>query len=187
MESNEAGDPIQMDGTDYCTHTHTWCIDDCGNEWHKCSTRDGELVSYCRQSAWSPSLNPRSLTSDHLLPQLLWLLAPSQATLLFFWVITWYFLMQIFFNSRFFLFPLFSDCCLCSSFFCPSGVGDSRQCWEACGLLIKKQGGTRPQLTRTHTDICIALLALLALPTGPSAEFSHQRHMPDLRPHSTAL
>lgn len=72
---------------------------------------------------------------------------------------------NLFHFSCFFLFSLFFNCSLpfCSSFFCPSRVGDSRQCWEAYGLLIKKQGGTRPQLTRTHTDICNALLVRIGI------------------------
>lgn len=43
--------------------------------------------------------------------------------------------------------------------FCPSGVWDSRQCWEAYGLLIRRQGGTRTLLTRAHTQT-FALLCL---------------------------
>lgn len=43
-----------------------------------------------------------------------------------------------------------------SILFCPSGLWDIRHGWEAYGLLIKKQGRMRPQLTRA--DICTALL-----------------------------
>lgn len=39
-------------------------------------------VSYCRQSARSPSLNPHSYTFYYFLPQQLWLLTPSQAIFL---------------------------------------------------------------------------------------------------------
>lgn len=101
----------------------------------------------------------------------LWLFTPSQALLplvslaLFPESITMFILFNIFWCIAFpFLWsPAIS--CFSTAFshsvrvlFCPSWVRDSGQCLEAYGRLIKKQGGMRPQLIRTHTDICIALL-----------------------------
>lgn len=54
-----------------------------------------------------------------------------------------------------------------SILFCPSGVWDIRHCWEAYGLLIKKQGRMRPQLTRT--DVCKALLVWIYKQSPPSS------------------
>ncbi len=125
------------------------------------------LMSY--QSSRFLSLNPHFHTFYYFLPHQLWLLTPSQAILLLvslpllsqsITLSVQYLLRHSFFISlsplSLSLSPLFFHGSLSSSLpvlvlFCPSGVWDSRQCWEAYGLLIKKQGGTRPQLTRTHT------------------------------------
>lgn len=118
------------------------------------------------------SLNPHFHTFYYFLPHRLWLLTPSKAILFLvffsFQDLSLCSFCSIFFDTQLFHFPVPSLCLLffyCSLslpvlvLFCPSGVWDSRQCWEAYGLLIKKQGGTRPQLTRTHTQT-FALLYL---------------------------
>lgn len=64
-----------------------------------------------------------------------------------------YFLTQSVFSPHFSGLP---PSLVFSILFCPSGLWDIRHCWEAYGLLIKKQGRMRPQLTRA--DICTALL-----------------------------
>lgn len=115
------------------------------------------------QSTLSLYLNPHFHTFYYFLPHQLWLLTPSQEILLLVFLHLLYktitLSVQYFLMHSFFIF-LFSLSVSCFStaltlsvpvLFCPSGVWDSRQCWEAYGLLIKKQGGTRPQLTRTHT------------------------------------
>lgn len=123
------------------------------------------LMSY--QSSLSLSLNPHFHAFYYFLPHQLWLLTPSQAILLLVFLpllsesIT---LCSIFFEAQRFHFSVLSRSVSCFHtalyltfslsvpvLLCPSGVWDSRQCWEAYGLLIKKQGGTRPHLTRTHT------------------------------------
>lgn len=128
MEGNEAGDPIQMgskdyDGTDYCTHTHTWWIDDCGNDRHQCSTGDWERVCVLLPSVCtipvskstflyflllssSAALASHSFTSNSSFsfpPCPLWIWTNMN------WVITQYFLTQSFFISLVsFSFPCFS-------------------------------------------------------------------------------
>lgn len=132
------------------------------------------LTSY--QFTLSLSLNPHFHVFYYFLPHQLSLLAPSQAILLLaslpllskpITLFVQYFLTHSFFiflsslsQSTFFFFFNHTLSLSLSVLFCPSGVWDSRQCWEAYGLLIKKQGGTGPQLTRTHTHthVCIALL-----------------------------
>lgn len=66
------------------TYTHIWCIDGYGNEWHQFSRGNGERVGALRPISlhYPLSLNPHFHTFYYFLPHQLWLLTPSQASLL---------------------------------------------------------------------------------------------------------
>lgn len=154
------------------THTYIWCIDGYGNEWHQFRNGNRECRSALQPSVYAiPRSNPHFYTFYYFPLHQLWLFTPSQAILplvslaLFPESITMFILFNIFWCIAFpFLWSLaisrFSTAFSHSVpvLFCPSWVRDSGQCLEAYGLLIKKQRGMRPQLIRTRTDICIALL-----------------------------
>lgn len=106
-------------------------------------------------------LSPSSALASHSFSHPSFSFPPSRS--IFFWCIAFSFLRPLSLSPSCFFYNSLSLSLCVPVLFCPSGVWDSRQCWEAYGLLIKKQGGTRPQLTRTHTHTHRQTFALLYL------------------------